>query len=106
MELTILNKVVLTQFNSKKRKTLMLRNLESALLANKIIDASDDSIKHFRDSVAPDLLEIIQAYEDDVRLDGTSRMTDRIVKIRLQDELLATQRNHLKIYSSLCKNHK
>ena len=101
MEITILNQVVTTQKQSRKRKTLMLRNIESLLLAHNIIDESDDSIRHFRNIVAPDLLEIIQAYEDDVRLDGTSRMTDSVVKNRLKDELSSIKRKHLKINSSL-----
>lgn len=69
----------------------MLRNIESTLITNKIIDDSADSIKYFRNFVASDLLKIIQAYEDDVRLDGDSRMKDTLTLNKMKFHLSENQ---------------
>lgn len=97
MEVTIFNQIVTNQQNASKRKTLMLRNIESVLIANNIIDSESDSVRYFRNVVSIDLLKMIHAYEDDVRLDSDSRMRDTLTLNQMKFHHSSDQLLELKI---------
>jgi hypothetical protein len=97
MKITIFNEIKVNKEISTKRKTMMLRNIESMLIVSNILNQEIKSVSNFRKFVAPELLKLIQAHEDDVRLESNSRVKDTLEINQLKLFISKNQRVELSV---------